>query len=722
MLSVVNIQKSFKFYASALKSFFRANDAPKTIHHCQNVYFYGLMVFLQPLFLWALAAVSVPVIIHLFNFRRYKKVYFTNVRFLRELQLESKSRSRLKELLILISRCLLITCLVLAFAQPVFHEDRSLAKTSKSEVSIYIDNSFSMENVNKQGALLEIAKNRAREIVNALRNTERFQIITNDFEGRHQRFNTRDNALQVINDIKISPVVRPLSDVYQRQADFLSSAGSQGKKVYLISDAQKSSFDLEKLKPDTSILTNILPLASNRVNNLYIDTCWFEDPLQQKGFIQKLHVRIYNGSEAVIEAGLAKLTLNNKQQAIASFTADAGSSNEVLFTFECKEAGFHFGSVKVEDYPVTFDDEFFFSFNSRVNINVCVINGKDQPDVNAFSSLFSNDSLFTTRAFREQSIDYNLVRRADVLVLNQLSDLSSGFLSELVKFSSRGGAIILLPSHDAQNRYASLQQTLALPLFSAPDTSTVRMQQVDLATRFFSGVFEKIDDRINLPVVTYHYPLIKHSRSNYQSLLRLQNGDEFLASSSFSNGTVYFFTSPLDAASGNFVKHALFVPVFYQMCFKSLRTQPVFFNVSENVVISLRSSKLGEQPPHIKKNGSPVDIIPEIRSANNNITLLTNNQVSEPGFYQVMHADSALLPLAFNYPRRESALECYGAADLEKIIADKGWKKVKLVDNNQESISRQVVEGSEGKKLWKLFIFLALAFMAAEVALLRFLR
>ena len=79
------------------------------------------------------------------------------------------------------------------------------------------------------------------------------------------------------------------------------------------------------------------------------------------------------------------------------------------------------------------------------------------------------------------------------------------------------------------------------------------------------------------------------------------------------------------------------------------------------------------------------------------------------------------MPLAFNYTRKESALECYDSGELQEIITSGGFKNVKLVDNNPESISRQVIEGSEGKKLWKLFIFLALAFMAAEVALLRFL-
>ena len=76
------------------------------------------MNFLYPAFLFGLFSLAVPVIIHLFNFRKYKKVYFTNVRFLKELKQESESKSKLKNYLILASRLLALTCLVLAFAQP----------------------------------------------------------------------------------------------------------------------------------------------------------------------------------------------------------------------------------------------------------------------------------------------------------------------------------------------------------------------------------------------------------------------------------------------------------------------------------------------------------------------------------------------------------------------------------------------------------------------------
>jgi hypothetical protein len=204
------------------------------------------MMFVYPAFLWALAAVSIPIIIHLFNFRRYKKVYFTNVKFLKEIQHQSKSKSRLREILVLLARCLAICCLVIAFSQPIIKDKNTVIVNSGSKaISIYLDNSYSMQNVNKQGPLLEVAKTKAKEIVKAFSNGDKFQIITNDFEGRHQRFNSKEDVLNIIDEIKISSSVRFFSDVFKRQSEFLKSSNLVNKNLFAISDAQKSTFNLK---------------------------------------------------------------------------------------------------------------------------------------------------------------------------------------------------------------------------------------------------------------------------------------------------------------------------------------------------------------------------------------------------------------------------------------------------------------------------------------------
>jgi hypothetical protein len=165
------------------------------------------MHFLFPAFLFALAALAIPVIIHLFNFRRYQKVYFSNVQFLKEIQEQQASRRNLKELLILVSRSLAILFLVFAFARP-FIPGKNAANSGKQQaVSVFIDNSYSMETLNKEGTLLDEAKRRAKEVVSAYSINDHFQLLTQDFEGKHQRLLSRDEFNDAVDAVKISPQI-----------------------------------------------------------------------------------------------------------------------------------------------------------------------------------------------------------------------------------------------------------------------------------------------------------------------------------------------------------------------------------------------------------------------------------------------------------------------------------------------------------------------------------
>ncbi|MBL7920618.1 MAG: BatA and WFA domain-containing protein [Bacteroidia bacterium] len=683
------------------------------------------MMFVYPAFIWALAAVAIPIIIHLFNFRRYKKVYFTNVKFLKELQHQSKSKSRLREILVLIARCLAIACLVLAFCQPViFDKDVVITNTGAKAVSIYIDNSFSMENVNKQGPLLEIAKNKAKEIIKAFGNGDKFQIITNDFEGRHQRFNSKEDAINVIDEVKISSSVRAFSDVLKRQTEFLNSSNLANQKIYALSDAQETTFNLNEIQNDTLVKVTIVPLKANEINNIYIDSCWFETPLQQKGFIQKLHANIVNYGNANLEIGSAKLFLNKQQIAISSFSVEANSKKEIQFTFECKQEGINYGSIKIEDFPITFDDELFFAFNSKVNVAVCLISGNDQTLDNSISTLFKTDSLFKVNSYLEQSIDFNAFKTCDVIILNQLADISSGLTSELLKFTDKGGSVVFIPSQNANLAfYNQCLNMLQMPNLLGLDTVNLKVDKIEMASKFYTGVFEKVSDRLNLPLVTKHYKLARTSNIDFETILMLQNADALFGVSKKNNANIYLFSSPINEKCTNFSKHALFVPTFYQICFNSLRSVPLSYQAGSNVVINIKNDLSSiDQPPHIKQIAGLLDVIPESRALNNGISLYTQNQVTVPGFYEVVRNSAVLLPLAFNYSRKESDLLCLNNEQLKKIIIDKNFNNIQLIEDANSDITSQIQQGANGKKLWKIFIILTLLFIGIEIALLRFLK
>src|SRR5665213_1757526 len=258
------------------------------------------MKFVNPLFLFALFSLAIPIIVHLFNFRKFKRVFFTNVRFLKEVRQDTQARNKLKHLLILACRLLSVFFLVCAFAQPYLPRENGAVHTGDKVISVYIDNSFSMDAVGKNGTLLDEAKKDAREIVAAYKPSDRFQILTNDFEGRHQRLVNREEFLDLVDQVQSSPSVKTLSEITKRQQDALNNADgilSGNKQAFLISDFQKTISDFNLIKTDTAIRFRPVPVIAQNRNNIWIDSLWFATPVRQLNAQEVLHIRLKSNSD-----------------------------------------------------------------------------------------------------------------------------------------------------------------------------------------------------------------------------------------------------------------------------------------------------------------------------------------------------------------------------------------------------------------------------------------
>lgn len=678
------------------------------------------MNFLFPTFLIGLAAIAIPIIIHLFNFRKYKKVYFTNVQFLKELKQESDSKSKLKEWLILAMRILAIACLVFAFAQP-FIPGKTKAVQGEKAISIYIDNSFSMESTNKKGTLLENAKEYATEIVNTFNASDKFQLITNDFEGKHQRFVSKEEFIEQLNDVKISSATKAINDVVKRQQDFLQNSSSKNKRIFLLSDFQKNASLFNKKDIDTSIVVSCIPIASSEVSNVYIDSVWFETPVQQFGTQQIIHAIVINKSTKDIENGTLKLFINNAQVSLNSFNVGAGGKKDVSISFTVKVKGINKGALKIEDYPITYDDNFYFSFNAQTTINALVINGKETKTSGNFKSLMQNDSLFVYQENSEAAIDYSIFPKTNIIVLNELSSLTSGLTSELQKFVSNGGSLVIFPNKKADlESYNTAFQNLQLPQITKLDTVNTKTQSINFEQGLYEGVFDKIDQRMDLPKVFEHFEFTKTTNSNSQSLVLLQNGQFLISLNPLANGKIYLFSIPSDESCSNLLKHALFVPTLIKMSILSLKPSPIYYKTAVNEAIALNTnSNFSDKPLYIIKDDKKIDIIPEHRLVNNATTIFTQNQITEAGYYEVFENENSIKDLAFNFDRKESDMNFMTAEDLQKQIDEKGLKNMSIIQPNEKTLTNALQEVNDGKKLWKLFLILALIFLAAEILIIR---
>ena len=678
------------------------------------------MNFLFPTFLIGLAAIAIPIIIHLFNFRKYKKVYFTNVQFLKELKQESDSKSKLKEWLILLMRILAISCLVFAFAQP-FIPGKSKNIQGEKAISIYIDNSFSMESTNKKGTLLENAKLYAVEIANTYSESDKFQLLTNDFEGKHQRFISKEEFIEQLNDIKISSATKALADIIKRQQDFLQNSSSKNKQVFLLSDFQKNSTIINKTDIDTNLTIAYIPITSTEINNVFIDSIWFESPIQQLGTQQIIHATIINKSNKDIENGTLKLFINKQQVSLSSFSISVGNTKDVSIGFTVKEKGINKGVLSIEDYPITYDDQFYFSFNAQTIINALIINGKETKTINNFRSLMQNDSMFNFTENNEVSIDFSLFSKENIIVLNELTTLTSGLTSELQKFVSNGGSVVLFPNKKADIvNYNTAFQSMNLPQIILLDTARIKTQSINFEQGLYEGVFDKINQQMDLPIVLKHFEFNKVTNSLTQNNVLLQNGSPLISQHNLGSGKIYVFAIPSDETCSNFLKHSLFVPTLIRMSILSLKPTPIYYKTSANEAIQVPTvSNFSDKPLHIIKDDKKVDVIPEHRIINNATTLFTQNQIKEAGYYAVVEDTIILKGLAFNFDRKESDMNFYSKEELQKQVDEKGFKNIRIIEPNEKNIANTIQEEKDGKQLWKLFLILALVFLALEIIIIR---
>jgi hypothetical protein len=647
-------------------------------------------------------------------------VYFTNVRFLRNLQEQSKAKSRLKEWLVLLMRCLTLLCLVLAFSQPFLPVEKNIGFSGNKLLSIYIDNSFSTQNVNSQGAVLEIEKAKARDLVRSLSNSDKIQIITNDFEGKHQRLHSKQDALSVIDEIKVSPVVRPLHAVLQRQEAFLKQFPSGSKRLFVFSDLQKSSFTLSQAKVDTAMRVYVLPVLPNVLNNVFVDSCWFESPLQQIGFMQHLHARVVNAGTQTIDVLSAKLLLNGQQVALSSFSLAPQTHTEIKFSFTCKHGGFNYADVQIDDFPITFDDHLYFAFNSAKNIDVCLIQGNEK--ASKPEALFAHDSLFVFHRMNARAIDYAYFKTADVVVLDQLTEFSSGLEAEVSAFAKKGGSLVMIPAMSGNlASAASFYKHLHLPDAEALDTNRVVCEEIDQQKGFFEGVFEKKVEQMNLPVVKKHYRY--RQTPEVTPVLRLQNGDLLLGESILNRAKVYFFSTALAAESGNLYNHALLVPTLYKICFNSVAPVPLYFTVGGRDMLEMPANPdFVTEAPQLKNTKTAAEFIPEYRVFFNTTRFYFEHQPQEPGYYDMRHRDKTVQALAFNYSRVESDLRTYLPEELQQELDKNHLTNFQVIDSQSAKAGELITLVEGGKKLWKLFLLLALFFITAEVLILRFLK
>lgn len=675
------------------------------------------MQFLFPTFLFALAALAIPIILHLFYFRRFKKVYFTNVRFLKEVKEETSARSRLRNLLVLLMRLLAIAFLILAFAQPFIPQDVEV-KQGTQAVSLFVDNSFSMNALSQDIPLIDKAKQRAREIVDAYSPEDRFQIITNDFEGRHQRLVSKEEALGLIEEIVESPTVRKLSEVAVRQKQVFENSEAENQVAYMLSDFQRNITDIENYA-DTTIETNLVPFQSVQEQNISIDSAWFDAPVQMINQTNSVIVRVKNHTKEAVENIRLSIQYEGQEKPVGTLSVPAGGSVLDTVNITILRTGWHEAILKITDYPIQFDDTYFFSFYVAEQINLLVIN---ESETNRYlNAAFAGAAYFELTNGFSKNLDYSQLPNYELIVVNDLISISSGLAFELKQYAENGGNILVFP-----NRNADVESYRRF-FGGFPANEYIRFEDQervvgDMNTDefIFQDVFENKSANLKLPTTRGNFRMNSFNNRLQESLMRYRDGSTYLSKYRVGQGHLYSSAAPLAEQYNDLVRNGeIFIPMLYKMAISSSRNQRIAYTIGADEVLEADHRNTSSETVY-KLKGATGEFIPEQRVISSKVFLGLNQQLNKAGFYDLfLRPEETIGKYAFNFNRLESELAYFNESDLASYV---GPNANIISINDAAVLTAKIEERSRGIVLWRWCLIIALIFLAIEVLLLRFWR
>ena len=667
------------------------------------------MQLMCPWFLFGLVAIAIPNIIHLLQLRRPQRLLFTNTAIIKDVELVTVRHRNLQRLLLLAVRVLGLAALVLVFCQPIIPAKKGVSRVEGNNV--LVDNSFSMQvQMPSQGSLFGEAVAEAGEIGRNSSTSERFRLI-NDGGGELNQAAFRAK----LADLKLTshnPFAKIREQVIAKRGRF-----------YLISDFQRNAFDSRLLKELNNEDVVLMPVVGKAAGNVYVDSVWLDDAFVRVRTNVGLHIRLRNGGTVAVSECPVKVFLGEQQVAAFRVSIEPQKAVTSLVQVQVNDARLALGRVVTEDVPVTFDNNYYFTLQPAAAIQIVEIGNEPNG-----RSLYGNEPLFAYSSMKPNRVNYGALLQANLVIIRELPLVDAGLQDALRNVVKRGGSLVVVPSAltASHESYQRLFERLGLgtaqweSATTTPELREVAMPNAD--EPFFRNVFGAQQRAVTMPRVA---SVLRWARTG-TDILRLRDGESYLANFASGAGQVYVFSAPFSEQYSDFVSHALFVPVMYRMAMLSYQNEqlPAYRLTQGTVGVKVPFAEVaregGTNETAYRLVRDSLTLIPAQRVVGNDLRLELPAGMNEPGFYQVQRGGKVLTTLAFNQDKRESELAAYSSDELRQLIGP-NRPNIKVVEPGANGAGLRTFQAEqEGQPLWRYFLAFVLACLLAEALLVRF--
>lgn len=669
--------------------------------------------------LYALFALIIPIIIHMFNFRRHKLVYFSNTSILKTIEQENRKTKKIKYLITMIMRMIFIAALVIAFAYPYKKDDNIVNKNVDNLIAVYIDNSMSMQSHSAEKTLFEDSRTSALKLVESLNQAQRFVLLSNDRDPRNEYPMSKDEMLVRLNEMKTESAPTSFEEIYNSLSFIKKKNNFNSATLFAYSDFQRYTMKFDELRNDTTIQIVVFPLKSDFQNNIYIDSVWLQSPVLHKNMTNELNARIVNETSNDIKGLPVNFSLDENVVAYTTTDIDAGSYSDVNMQFVIDNDGYRKAKVSINDSPISFDDEYNLVLKVRPSINVIEIMPSAvsrQPSANSLDLLFNGDALVNYQSMNPYNIDHDIINKSQMIVVDEDATLNETMQQMLLDFTNNGGTLLIFNDENTDNYLIYNNIGIRRNDF---DENKTRVEYIAQRNSFFDDVFVNFPDNAELPSINKHVRFA--TSKNVQNIIALQNGDPLLMMTNNGKGKIFVISTSLSEEYSDIANHALFVPLMYKMALIGGNVSDLSYTLGVDKILNINDvSMLSDDRVCLRADNGLYEMFPLIENRGGQNYLNFFEDLPSSGFYDIYKNDDFVKTVAWNDNRKESMMSFYDKEELNKLLKDNGLNVLAMINNdviNSDNMMEVIVKDTV---IWKIFIIVALIALLIEILILRF--
>jgi hypothetical protein len=690
------------------------------------------MNFLNPLVLVGLIAATIPLILHLLNLRKLKRIEFSTLQFLKELKKQQIKRLKLKQIILLILRTLIIICLVMAFSRPIVESELPVFEAyAKSSAVIILDNSVSMDINEERGNRLSLAKLAVIQLIDMLSDGSEISIITmSDPEYSNSTGLMQDYTYlkKEIGEIKISSKRGNLANSLKTANALLASATNVNKEIFIISDMQDNIFQLTEDdsvrfdKMNAKIYAVQIGKANSYPKNISVDSLVVITKIMRENTPVDINVVLKNHSESDADGTVLSLLYNNKRVAQRTVDIPSNQSRTVVISAIPNETGAIKGEVEIDGDALDQDNKRFFSLLIPEKISVLVVGAPNNNLQVFFNGISSIQNVIQTEFADEQKADASDLTKYDVLIIND-GAYSQSQLEKFAKFIESGGfCYIFANTKSGKMQFQEFFRKIGYGKINEktnPTMSAIEFSNVDKLHPLLDGVFKGTTDS-RKPIET---PLLKkyNTVSGGYAIISFPSG-AFLAESNFGKGKSLYCSTGLDDEWGTYALSGLFPTLLYRGIVYLSNTETIQKNyfIDDQILVRLSNGIVNQDMVKVLDPDNFEAYYKNMHYGNDAVIELKG--IDKCGSYTIMNnANKAEALVSVNMNPNESNISPEGRR--EKVSTINQWftdkSKISYIEDSKD-LTSEIVKERLGTELWKVFALLALLFAIAEMIVSRY--